>query len=205
MLFKRIQFSKRIRGGLILVACVTLVLSLVLLFGSAYFVAEEHRHISDVILKQNIQQIDSVLLTADRMTCEFLLENDHINRFYLNSSPSSIDEYKMKLSLDKFFDSLIARYGDAVSFYLFAPQGDRLYLNGALYPYTGTVQSNWIESQQVICDGSHAWHYESEMPLYTGYQRYEHTRVLLKHFDYPLSALSPYGKSEIIITADYLE
>ena len=54
MLFKRIQFSKRIRGGLILVACVTLVLSLVLLFGSAYFVAEEHRHISDVILKQNI-------------------------------------------------------------------------------------------------------------------------------------------------------
>lgn len=205
MLFKRIQFSKRIRGGLILVACVTLVLSLVLLFGSAYFVAEEHRHISDVILKQNIQQIDSVLLTADRMTCEFLLENDHINRFYLNSSLSSIDEYKMKLSLDKFFDSLIARYGDAVSFYLFAPQGDRLYLNGALYPYTGTVQSNWIESQQVICDGSHAWHYESEMPLYTGYQRYEHTRVLLKHFDYPVSALSPYGKSEIIITADYLE
>ena len=102
MFFRQICLNRRIKSGLILLACVTFLFSLVLLWGSAYFVSEEHRHISDVILKQNIQQIDAVLQTTDRMTYEFILENDQINRFNAYPQLKSIDEYKMKLSLDRF-------------------------------------------------------------------------------------------------------
>lgn len=205
MFFRQICLNRRIKSGLILLACVTFLFSLVLLWGSAYFVSEEHRHISDVILKQNIQQIDAVLQTTDRMTYEFILENDQINRFNAYPQLKSIDEYKMKLSLDRFYDSLLNRYGDAVSVYMFAPQANRIYVNGALYPYDGFEQKDWVEQQMSAGMRESQWDYGGEMLLYEGYRSFTPHRVMVKQYVYPLTASLPMGTIKVLIDVRLLE
>lgn len=52
MLQKRKGIQRKISAGLITVACVTLGTSLFLIFGTAHFVEEEHRQISDAVLRR---------------------------------------------------------------------------------------------------------------------------------------------------------
>lgn len=203
MLQKRKGIQRKISAGLITVACVTLGTSLFLIFGTAHFVEEEHRQISDAVLRQSIQNIDATLEAVDRMTSEFMLDNDRINQFMMRDGLNGVEIYKMKQSLDRFYDSLVYRYGQSVSLYLHAPLTQRLYLDGAMYDFAGFANEGWRWSVLSL-DNTDGWNYRDNMELYKGYQSFQKGSVFLNKRTYPLSSARSTGLVETLVGRDYL-
>lgn len=201
---QRTSFSRRFRAALILLSGVTLIFGLLLIFGSSYFMDLEHKKISDAILRKSIQEIDTILSAADRMTAEFLQDDSYIGQFMFGRSNENIERYKMKRSMDRFYDSLTTRFGSAVSLYILAPRTQQIYLNGALYPIDEFSNPDWIdETMGVQARGD--WSYTENASVYRSYNRFIHEDVFYHKFNYPLSSNAAYGALRIQVSEKQFE
>lgn len=180
------KLQKRMNIAITSITIITALVGIILVIATSYFATEELEQTSMSILRQNVNQIDTMLETLDRLNVDFVTNTGYLWQF-MNSQQAPYDEYKAKLQFDRFYDTVLKLYPQGVSLYINADEMEKVYLNGYLFTHPGFDNPDWLDGA-FISAANNSWQGSRQMHMYTAYNRYIDSQVIYVMRSYPIGS-----------------
>lgn len=186
------KIKRNMRIALVMVSAATMLVCLVIMGATSYFSNKEMEQSSLSILRQNINQTETMLDTLDRLMVDFVANNGTLNQFMIYPPNTALDEYKMYRQLDRYLETIQKLYPSGVSTYINAPKTRKLYLDGRPYHYDDFGHMAWVD-EAFAYEKLNQWMGARSGLMFQGHERFATEEVVYVMRNYATSGGNEYG------------
>ncbi|MDR2515294.1 MAG: helix-turn-helix domain-containing protein [Christensenellaceae bacterium] len=165
---RRGSLQKRMLLAFVLIALATAAVGVVLVLSTQHFAARELEQTGQSILRQDMQSVESMLSTLDRLSMDFATGSGYLWQFMNARRQTAYNEYKMKLQFDRFYETLQKLYPQGVSLYLNSNNTRMIYLNGYLFSH-GALGDELL-LREAFSSETGTWQAARGVPVYQSYK-----------------------------------
>ncbi|MDR3084871.1 MAG: helix-turn-helix domain-containing protein [Christensenellaceae bacterium] len=162
------SLQKRMLLAFVLIAAATVAVGVVLVLSTQHFAARELEQTGQSILRQDMQSVESMLSTLDRLSMDFATSSGYLWQFMNAGRQSAYNEYKMKLQFDRFYETLQKLYPNGTSLYLNSNSTKAIYLNGYLFSHEGLGDELLLS--EAFSSPTGVWRVAQGIPIYQSYK-----------------------------------